>query len=144
MITDIRYVAVMVEKLEEGVKAWQDLFGLEPINQPSVNQWGIRAQMLGHEGRSVVEVMEPASPDAALARFMEERKNPRNPRGEGIYMLSIEVDDLEATLREMGAKGGRITREEGNERTAWVHPLSLHQVFVEVTQRGGRTTATPD
>ena len=135
MITDIRYVAVMVEKLEEGVQAWQDLLGLEPVNQPSVNQWGIKSQMLGREGRAVVEVMEPASSDAALARFMEERKNPRNPRGEGIYMLSMEVDDLEATIGQIKAKGGRVTREEGNTRTAWVHPLSLHQVFVELTQR---------
>jgi predicted enzyme related to lactoylglutathione lyase len=107
MIMDIRYVAVMVEKLEDGVKAWQELFGLEAVNQPSVNQWGIKAQMLGHQGRSVVEVMEPASADTALGRFMEERKNSRNPRGEGIYMISVEVDDLEATLREMEAKGGR-------------------------------------
>jgi len=135
VITDLRYVAVMVEKLDDGVKAWQDLLGLEPINQPSVNQWGIRAQMLGRDGRAVVEVMEPARPDAALARLMEERKNPRNPRGEGVYMLSMEVDDLEATLRQIEAKGGRVTREEGNTRTAWVHPLSLHQVFVELTQR---------
>jgi catechol 2,3-dioxygenase-like lactoylglutathione lyase family enzyme len=135
MITDIRYVAVMVENLEEGVKVWQNLLGLEPLNEPSVNQYGIRAQMLGYQGRPVVEVMEPASPESALARLMEERKNPRNPRGEGVYMLSVEVDDLQETLRRIEANGGRVTREEGNDRVAWVHPLSLRHVFIELQER---------
>ena len=136
MITDIRYVAVMVEKLEEGTKVWQELFGLEPVTQPSVNAFGIRAQMLGVKGQPVIEVMEPASSNSALARLMEERKNSRNPRGEGIYMFAVEVDDLEKTIKEMEAKGARVTREEGNRNVAWVHPLSLRQVFVELQQKG--------
>ncbi|MBI4236275.1 MAG: VOC family protein [Chloroflexi bacterium] len=136
MITDIRYVAVMVESLDEGVKVWQGLFGLEPVNQPTANAFGIRAQMLGQKGQPVIEVMEPASPSSALARMMEERKNPRNPRGEGIYMIAVEVDDLAKTIKEIEAKGGRVAREEGNTNVAWVHPLSLHQVFIELQQRG--------
>ena len=136
MITDIRYVAVMVENLDDGVQAWRNLFGMEPVTQPSVNAFGIRAQMLGYNGQPVVEVMEPANPNTALARLMEERRNPRNPRGEGIYMFAVEVDDLAKTVREIEAKGGRVTREEGNANVAWVHPLSLRQVFVELQQRG--------
>ncbi len=100
MITDIRYVAVMVENLEEGVKVWQNLLGLEPLNEPSVNQYGIRAQMLGYQGRPVVEVMEPASPESALARLMEERKVRRlvilDRAAKVVGMVSL--DDLAARV----------------------------------------------
>jgi len=136
MITDIRYTAVMVEDLEEGVQMWKDLFGLEELNQARGNQFGIRAQMLGHNGQPVIEVMTPAGPETALARMMEERKNERNPKGEGMYMVCLEVDDIEATIKNIEEKGGRIQREEGNNNVAWVHPLGTKMVFIELQQRG--------
>ena len=136
MITDIRYNAVMVEDLAEGVEIWKDLFGLEELNAVSTNQFGVTAQMLGYNGQAIIEVMSPSGPETALARMMEERKNPRNPKGEGMYMICLEVDDIEATIANVEAKGGRIQREEGNSNVAWIHPLGTKMVFIELQQRG--------
>lgn len=136
MITDIRYNAVMVEDLEEGVQLWKDLFGLEELSQARENQFGIKAQMLGHNGQPIIEIMTPAGPDTALARMMNERKNERNAKGEGMYMICLEVDDIKATIENIEAKGGKIQREEGNDNVAWVHPLGTKMVFIELQQRG--------
>ena len=136
MITDIRYNAVMVEDLEEGVQLWKDLFGLEELSQSRENQFGIKAQMLGHNGQPIIEIMTPAGPETALARMMNERKNERNAKGEGMYMICLEVDDIKATIENIEAKGGRIQREEGNDNVAWVHPLGTKMVFIELQQRG--------
>ena len=136
MITDIRYNAVMVENLEEGVQLWKDLFGLEELSQARENQFGIKAQMLGHNGQPIIEIMTPAGPETALARMMDERKNERNAKGEGMYMICLEVDDIKATIENIEAKGGRIQREEGNDNVAWVHPLGTKMVFIELQQRG--------
>ena len=68
--------------------------------------------------------------------MMEERKNERNPKGEGMYMVCLEVDDIEATIKNIEEKGGRIQREEGNSNVAWVHPLGTKMVFIELQQRG--------
>ena len=136
MITDIRYNAVMVDDLDEGVKVWTYFFGLGPLNEVRTNQFGIKAQMLGNNGHPVIEVMTPAGPDTALARMMNERKNDRNPKGEGMYMIAVEVDDIEATIKGIESKGGRVQREEGNSNVAWVHPVGMHMVFVELQQRG--------
>ena len=136
MITDIRYNAVMVENLEEGVQLWKDLFGLEELSQARENQFGIKAQMLGHNGQPIIEIMTPAGPETALARMMNERKNERNAKGEGMYMICLEVDDIKATIENIEAKGGRIQREEGNDNVAWVHPLGTKMVFIELQQRG--------
>ena len=136
MITDIRYNAVMVEDLEEGVQLWKDLFGLEELSQARENQFGIKAQMLGHNGQPIIEIMTPAGPETALARMMDERKNERNAKGEGMYMICLEVDDIKATIENIEAKGGKIQREEGNDNVAWVHPLGTKMVFIELQQRG--------
>lgn len=136
MITNIRYTGVMVDDLDEGLQLWKDLFGLEPINEINTNQYGVRAQMLGLNGRPFVEVMTPASPDVPLARMMDERKNERNPYGEGVYLIAMEVEDLEETLTHIESKGGRIIRAEGNTNIAWVHPLSTKMVFIELSQKG--------
>ena len=136
MITDIRYNAVMVENLEEGVQLWKDLFGLEELSQARENQFGIKAQMLGHNGQPIIEIMTPAGPETALARMMNERKNERNAKGEGMYMICLEVDDIKATIENIEAKGGKIQREEGNDNVAWVHPLGTKMVFIELQQRG--------
>ena len=136
MITDIRYNAVMVEDLEEGVQLWKDLFGLEELSQARENQFGIKAQMLGHNGQPIIEIMTPAGPETALARMMNERKNERNAKGEGMYMICLEVDDIKATIENIEAKGGKIQREEGNDNVAWVHPLGTKMVFIELQQRG--------
>ncbi len=136
MITDIRYNAVMVEDFDEGIQLWKEMFGLEELNEASTNQFGVKAVMLGHNGQPVIEVMTPAGPETALARMMEERKNPRNPKGEGMYMICLEVDDIEATIKNIESRGGRIQREEGNSNVAWIHPLSSKMVFIELQQRG--------
>ena len=80
--------------------------------------------------------MTPANPDTALARMMEERKNERNPLGEGLYMVCLEVDDVQSTLANIEKMGGKVIREEGNDKVAWVHPLNLKMVLVELQEKG--------
>jgi hypothetical protein len=138
MGTNIKYNAVMVADLVDGVKTWCEMFGLEPLNSVSTNQFGVTAQMLGVDGEPVMEIMTPANPDTALARMMEERKNERNPQGEGLYMMCLEVDDIDSTISSIESKGGKIIREEGNAKVAWVHPLNLRMVLVELQEKGYR------
>lgn len=136
MITNIRYAGVMVDDLDEGLQIWRDLFDLEPVNEITTNQYGVRAQMLGVGGRPFVEVMTPADPETPIGRQMEERKNAKNPKGEGVYLIAIEVDDLEATLKHIESKGGTVIRSDGTASIAWVHPLSTKMVFIELSQAG--------
>jgi hypothetical protein len=112
VITDLRYVAVMVEKLDDGVKAWQDLLGLEPINQPSVTSGDQGADAGqgwagGGGGHGACGRMRPGA-------LMEERKN-RNPRqGTTCSMKWMTWSDAARSRR-----GGRVTG--GEHGTAWVH-----------------------
>ena len=65
---------------------------------------------------------------------MKERAIPSNPNGEGIYLVSIEVDDIKETVKQIQEQGGRVTMDEQSSNTAWVHPTSSNFAFMEITQ----------
>jgi hypothetical protein len=53
-------------------------------------------------------------------------------------MMCLEVDDIDSTISSIESKGGKIIREEGNAKVAWVHPLNLRMVLVELQEKGYR------
>jgi methylmalonyl-CoA epimerase len=67
-----------------------------------------------------------------VAKFIEKR-------GEGIHHIAIEVDDIEAALAKMKAKGFQLIDETprmgaGNMRIAFIHPRSTNGVLLELCQ----------
>ena len=57
--------------------------------------------MMGDGQKAFIEIIEPTNPNSALSRFMEERARPQNPHGEGVYIIGVDVDDLEATIKNI-------------------------------------------
>ena len=83
----------------------------------------------------MLELIAPVREDSALRRFMDLRQGDAYPNGEGLYLVGMQVADLEGTVARIEAAGGRITREAESPTTAWVHPLSNGNVFVELLAR---------
>lgn len=137
MIKGIRYFSVAVRDMAEAAKLYHDVLGLEQRTPIQETRWGFKNTMMGHGDRNVVELIQDSDPNSALAKFMKSRANPLNPLGEGIYLVSLEVDDLPATIERARKAGGRITTEPESPNTAWVHPLSTRFAFLELTERGG-------
>ena len=132
MWKNIRYFSVAVTNLEEGIKLYEEMFGLKQMRPIQDTRWGFRNTMMGDGKTSFIEIIEPSNPDSALARFMKERSRPQNPHGEGVYILGVDVDDLEATVQNIRDKGGKVTQEPESPDVAWVHPLSTRFAFIEL------------
>ena len=55
-------------------------------------------------------------------------------------MISLEVDDLRETVKQVRSSGGRITGLDENEEpskdtlSVWIHPMSSKGVFIELRQ----------
>ena len=78
-----------------------------------------------------IELIEPASPDSPISRFVEKR--------EGLHHLAWQVDDLEAVLVRLKAAGLRLIDENPrpgahNTRIAFLHPASCGGVLTELVQ----------
>jgi methylmalonyl-CoA epimerase len=83
-------------------------------------------------GGSLVELLEAASPDSPIARYMAKR-------GPGIHHICFAVDDLDGTLDRCRAAGVRLIDEvprigaEG-KRIAFLHPSSTGGILVELSE----------
>lgn len=136
-MADIRfqYFSVAVRNLEEGMKRYEQFFGLRPVGEITEQRWGFRGVMLGTDEGAILEMIEPVREDSALKRFMDLRQGDAYPNGEGLYLVGMQVADLEATVKRIEDAGGTVTREAESTTTAWVHPLSNGNVFVELLKR---------
>lgn len=125
----IAHIGIAVRALGDSVPFYRDVLGLPEV--PLDDSDG--ASIVGlATGDALVELLEPASPDSPVGRFIERR-------GPGIHHICFVVDDLDATLDRCRAAGIRLIDEvprtgaEG-KRIAFLHPSSTSGVLVELTE----------
>lgn len=140
---DIRfqYFSVAVRNLEEGIERYGTYFGLKPMGEINEQRWGFRGVMMGTDEGSILELISPSRDDSALKRFMDMREGDAYPKGEGLYLVGLQVDDLAGTAGRIEAAGGRITREAESPNASWVHPLSNGNVLVELLAKPEESAA---
>src|SRR5262245_13307945 len=129
----IQHLGVAVESIEEALAFWRDALGLELKEVEVVEDQGVRIAMLPI-GESRIELLEASARDTPVGKFLAKR-------GPGIHHLCVEVDDINAKLSELQARGARLIDEQprigaGGALVAFVHPSSTGGVLIELTQRG--------
>ena len=133
-MADIRfqYFSVAVRNLEQGMKRYEEYFGLRPVGEITEQRWGFRGVMLGTDEGPMLEMIEPTRDDSALKRFMDLRQGDAYPDGEGLTWSGCRSQTSKRAVKRIENAGGRITREPETDTAAWVHPLSNGNVFVEL------------
>jgi len=97
-------VAFAVRHLESSRALFESLFGASFAPSENVVAGEVRClEWVRGPGRPVFELVSPANPDNAVARFIRKR-------GEGIHHLSLRVPDLEAAVAHVEGGGGRVLR----------------------------------
>lgn len=130
----VKYFSVAVHDLDEAVADYQARFGMEALSARQQNPIGRFDYVeMGYAGQVLLHLIAPTAAESPVQRLMQDRSNPLNPNGEGIYQLMMECDDPDAMARRVTDNGGRITRV-GDSGPAWVHPLSSHFVLMELTR----------
>ena len=125
------HVAVAVRELEEAAQAWERNLGLkvERVFQPTGSD--VRLASLP-AGNAFVELAQPLTPEHRLAAFMDER-------GEDMFSLAIEVDDLEVAVAELRGRGVQVSDPEPGvwegTRLACISRQSAHGVAIQLLQR---------
>ena len=83
-------------------------------------------------GESKVELLQATREDSAIAKYIEKK-------GEGIHHMAFEVEDIEASMKELAEKGFRILNEKpkrgaDNKLVCFIHPKSANGVLIELCQ----------
>lgn len=127
-VNKIDHICIAVKDLEAARKVWEPLLGkTEPddayVDEPEKIR--VARYWVGEVG---FELMESTSPDGDVAKFIERR-------GEGIMLVSFNVDDTRAAISELEAKdypfigGARPFRDC---EFAFVHPKKMNGVLLEL------------
>lgn len=127
----INHLGIATNGIDEALKFWEDSLGLENIHTEIVEEQKVRVAMLPI-GDTRIELLEPTSDDSPISKFLEKR-------GGGIHHIAVEVNDINASLAELKAKGMRLIDETpriGAEGCliAFVHPASTGGVLLELMQ----------
>ncbi|MEI6608967.1 MAG: methylmalonyl-CoA epimerase [Deltaproteobacteria bacterium] len=130
-ILKIDHVGIAVKSLAESSKLYE-LLGIKSTGTEEVAEQKVKVAFFP-VGDSEVELLESTAPDGPIARYIE--KN-----GEGMQHLALRVDDLDAALAELKAKGVRLIDEKprygaGGARIAFVHPKSTGGILLELSER---------
>jgi methylmalonyl-CoA/ethylmalonyl-CoA epimerase len=126
----IAHIGIAVRDLDKGVSFYRDVLGLKEV--PLADSDGARIAGFA-AGDALVELLEPATDDSPIGRFVAKR-------GGGLHHVCFAVPDLDAALARCREFGVRLIDEmprtgaEG-KRIAFLHPSSTSGVLVELTER---------
>lgn len=130
-IKRIDHVAVVVENLAAALSVYRDALGLVVSKQETMPEQDVKMAFLP-SGDSEIELLEPIHPDSGIGRYLARR-------GEGLHHICLEVDDLQATLAELKARGAQLIDETPRRgaygQVAFIHPKGAHGVLIELLQR---------
>jgi len=132
MLKKIDHIAIVVRSIEEALKVYRDALGLPLAHVQEVPEQKVKIAFLPI-GDCEIELVEPTAADSGVARFLEKR-------GEGLHHICFEVEDIEAALRDLAARGLRLIdkqpRQGATGRVAFLHPKSAHGVLIELVEKG--------
>ncbi len=129
----VDHLGIAVESLEAAVAAYQAL-GFEVAARHEVPSESVRTAFLP-VGETHLELLEPTDPSSVIARFLEKRS--------GLHHVCVLVEDLDAALAEMRARGVPLLDETprpgaGGCRVAFVHPRGAAGVLLELKEEPKR------
>ncbi len=132
-VQKLQYFSVATKDLEGTIKRYEESLGLTQTTEINEQRWGFRACMMGIGDQNVVELVSPVNDESPLARFMAMREGDAYPGGEGLYLTSFRVDDMDEAVDQAEAGGLTVTRVPESPNAAWVHPASNGNVMIEFT-----------
>ena len=128
-IKRIEHIAIAAPSLAKSIALFRDTFGIEMEYEEKIGS--IRLAMLP-VGQTYIELLEgEAEGDQVRQRIAE--------KGPGLWHICLEVDDIDAALAELKAKGVKLQDEtprpgHGGCRIAFLDPASTGDVLIELAE----------
>lgn len=127
----IDHLGIAVGSIDEALAVYRAL-GLSEGEREHVPTQKVTVAFLP-VGESRIELLEPTAADSPIARFLEKR-------GEGIHHVCFAVENLEAALADLAAKGFRLIHSQpvpgaDGKRVAFLHPEAGRGVLIELAEK---------
>jgi len=131
-ILKIDHIGIAVTHLNESKKFWTDVLGLDFSGSENVEEQKVTTAFFP-VGESEIELLESTASDGPVARYLKKK-------GEGIHHIAFRVENIQAALDELKAKGIKLIDEKprkgaGGTKIAFIHPKSTNGILVELCER---------
>jgi len=130
-IRRVDHIAIAVESLDAAIGDVQ----WRPGHDAGLTSPRSRSRSEGRflpVGDSEIELLEPLSPDSGI-------RSTWRSAAEGLHHICLEVDDIEAALAELKARGtaliDEVPKQGAHGRIAFIHPKGTHGVLIELVER---------
>lgn len=132
MVVKVDHIGIAVSSLEESLRFYTEMLGMELHGTETVAAQKVKTAFLPL-GESEIELLESTDPDGPIGKFIESK-------GQGIQHIALRVDDIDAALADLKAKGVRLIDEQarygaGGAKIAFIHPKATNGVLIELCQR---------
>ena len=126
----IDHIGIAVNNLEDALKLYTDVFGLEVEEIETREEQRVKVAMIP-VGESSIELLETTDPEGPIGKYIAKR-------GEGIHHLALGVSDIGSMLKTLKGKGIPLIDMEprigvGGARVAFIHPRGA-KVLIELVE----------
>ena len=130
-IKRIEHIAVAVKNLQSMREVLEDKLGIEMEYEEYLPQHSTRLAMFP-VGETYIELLESDKPNTGTSQWIAEH-------GEGLFHICLEVEDIDASMTELRAKGMTFQQDEplighGNCRIAFLDPSCTGNLVIELAE----------
>jgi len=127
----IEHIGIAVKNLEESIKYYEEVLGLECYNIEEVKDQKVKTAFF-KVGETKIELLESTDPEGPIGKFIEKK-------GQGIHHLAFAVKDIDTQLQKAEEKGVKVidkTSRKGAEGLdiGFLHPKSTFGVLTELCE----------
>jgi len=130
MFKGVENVVLMVKDLDASIAHFESLLGVGPTPIGDNAALGYR-QTFFRMPEGDLELVSPTGEGGPIAKRL-------SASGEGVYMITLKVDDLAKTLDDLRAKGVRLVGDPGagNPVTGqvFIHPSAMGGVLAQLVE----------
>jgi methylmalonyl-CoA/ethylmalonyl-CoA epimerase len=128
-IKRVEHIAIAVDSLKQSAELMRNAFGIEVEYEEQVGD--TRLAMLP-VGETYIELLEGQAPGSGVSKWIADK-------GTGLFHICFEVEDIDAALAELKAKGVKLQDDEprighAGARIAFLDPAATGNVLIELAE----------
>jgi len=131
MFKGVDHVVVAVKDLDAAVAKHEAIYGMPVSERREAAPAGMKMAFF-HFPDSYLELVSNLGDEGPIAKRLADR-------GEGVHLVAMKVDDLDATLAELRSKGVRLVGDPGPGNPVrgqvFIHPQETGGVLTQLVQR---------
>lgn len=128
-IKRVEHIAIAVHDMAQSMAMLEKTLGLELDYEETIGSTRLAMYPVGETS---LELLQTDSPDSPVADWIAER-------GQSLFHLCFEVEDIDAALAELSEKGVKLRNEtpvtgHGGSRIAFIDPASTGDILIELAE----------